>query len=137
MVIVNLRNKNNLITLSVDGKAPIRGRTANNLYFHTPLELLLSSLGLCVGGIIINYCRLNDLNSFIFESISIYKDGNYIIKISYPSEIEKVHINRISTEIENCSISNELKEKVLVKWELNETPTDVLIKEETKLCCGG
>ena len=72
MVEVNIRNKNSIVNLIVVGKVAIRGKTAANLYFHTPLELLLSSLGLCIGGKINDYCRLNDLNPAIYCGLIEY-----------------------------------------------------------------
>lgn len=136
MINIYLRDKNNLINITNTGKTPIRGKTSSNLYFHTPLELLLSALGLCVGGIINNYCKLYDINPQIFESISVDKNDKYIISIQRPEDFEVEHIKRLSSEIDNCNVARELKTKVEVNWLLNKTKIEELIKEQEKSCCG-
>ena len=137
MVEVNIRNKNSIVNLIVVGKVAIRGKTAANLYFHTPLELLLSSLGLCIGGKINDYCRLNDLNPAIFEQISLNYDGsNFIVYIKHPEDLDKEHIERIHNEITYCTIAQELKKEVKVKFSLNTIPKEELLKVVEQPCCG-
>jgi uncharacterized OsmC-like protein len=137
MVDISLRDKNRIIVLNVVGKAPIRGRISSNNYFHTPLELLLSALGLCVGGKINDYCRLNDLNPAIFEKISVHlEDGKFFVTIKRPEDLEQEHITRIGSEVSFCTVAQELKKEVTVRWELNNTPTKELLKTVEQPCCG-
>lgn len=139
MVEVNLRNKNNLINLTIVGKAPIRGRTSSSQFFHTPLELLLSALGLCIGGIIVNYCRLNELDTGLFESIIMcYKSDQCYVDIKHAKILTKEHISRLSDEITNCPIANQLKKPIGYAWYESEIPVEELIKrQEPGSCCGG
>lgn len=137
MIEIQLRDKNRLVVLNVVGKTPIRGRIAPNVYFHTPLELLLSSLGLCVGGKINDYCRMNDLNPAVFEKIiATFDSDKFLILIQRPSDFDPVHISRISDEISNCTIAKELKREVAIEWSLNSTPTPELLKVVEQPCCG-
>lgn len=138
MITVNLRDKNNIINLNVDGKVPIRGKTSHSIYFHDPLELLLSALGLCSGGLIINYCRLNNINVNIFESITIIKkDEDFLIQILHPKDFDIEHKKRIQSELENCPIAKLLKNDVFCTWSFNNIPVEELVKEQRKSCCGG
>ena len=133
---VLLRDYNELITITEVGKAPIRGRISSNQYFHTPLELLLSALGLCIGGIINHYCRMNEINPAIFEEIIVDKNNEYKVFIKRPNDFDISHIVRMSTEIENCNIAKELNSKIEIEWLINSTPTPELLKEPAKPCCG-
>jgi len=137
MVEVSLRDNNQIINLLVVGKAPIRGRISSSPFFHSPLELLLSALGLCIGGKINDYCRMNDLNPSIFEQILIdYDSLNYIVNIKRPENLSQEHISRLRNEIINCNVARELHKEVKVKFELNTVPVEELIKKPTQRCCG-
>jgi uncharacterized OsmC-like protein len=137
MIEISIKDKNRLIILNVVGKTPIRGRISSNNYFHTPLELLLSALGLCIGGKINDYCRLNELNPAIFEQIAVgLEENKFIVFIKRPEDFNPEHIERISTEISYCTIAQELKKEVTVRWELNNTPTKELLKPVEQPCCG-
>jgi uncharacterized OsmC-like protein len=138
MTSVHLRDKNNLITIAVAGKVPIRGRTSSNQYFHTPLELLLCSLGLCVGGIINNFCRVYDINPLIFEDITISFDGFiFIVSLTRPSDFKLEFERLLEIYIKDCSIARELKKDLSIKWGVNSAPVEKLIARKEKPCCGG
>jgi hypothetical protein len=139
MVEVHLRDKNNLINLTIPGKTPIRGRTAPNQYFHTPIEILLSACGLCIGGIIVNYCRLNNLDVGLFESITMdYFAGQCCVDIRYGKTLTEEHILRMSNEITDCPISRELKKPVGFAWKESNIPVEELVKrQDERPCCGG
>ena len=138
MIKINLRDKNRIIILDAPGKPPIRGRTSSSPYFHTPLELLLASLGLCVGGNIVDYCRLNDLNVNIFEEIQVYLDYvNFIINIKKPKDFDPKHQQRMETLLNSCLIAKELAKGIKIVWGDNATPTEELIKAIPTKCCGG
>lgn len=130
MIEVKVRD-NNIINLECQGKVLIRGKTANNIYFHTPLELLLCSLGLCVGGLLIKYCRENNVNINLFEFINIDYDGDYIITISLPDNINQ---DEIIGQIRSCSIASELRKTPKIMFVKNKKTTTELLKP-TK-CCG-
>lgn len=138
MIEVILRDKNNLISISVPGKAIIRGRTSQSQFFHTPLELLLSSLGLCVGGLINHYCRMNNLNPAIFEQITIESEESlFKITISHPKDLDPEHISRLGSEISLCNISKELKRDIAIIWSKNTISTaELLSRVKEKSCCG-
>ena len=137
MIKVGLRNQNRIIILEATGKPPIRGRTSISLYFHTPIELLLSSIGLCVGGTILEYCRLNDINTAIFEKIVATKDGNkYYLYVSSPENFDLIHKSRMTTQISNCAIAKELINPITIIWNINSIPTEELLKELPTKCCG-
>lgn len=137
MVEIQLRDKNRLVLLNVVGKTPIRGRISPNIYFHTPLELLLSALGLCIGGKINDYCRMNNLNPAVFESIVVgFNSGQFVVVIKRPDDFEGIHIRRMTKEITDCTIAQELKREVIVNWEFNITPVVELLKEVEQPCCG-
>lgn len=136
MIQVVLRDNNDIINLISETKVPIRGKTSENQYFHTPLELLLSTLGLCIGGEINSYCRLNNLKVQIFESIFIDYDFNkFIIKIQKPEDLEQEHIDLLSKQLIVCNISRVLKNQVEVEWFNNTIKTETLIIQK-KGCCG-
>jgi len=137
MVTVELRNNSQIINLMIVGKAPIRGRISSSQFFHSPLELLLSSLGLCIGGKINEYCRMNDLNPSIFEEILLeYSGQHYVVVIKRPKTLEEIHVARLSNEITDCSIARELNKPVLLRWLLNTVSVEELIKKPTQRCCG-
>lgn len=139
MVDVHLLNKNNIINLSVPGKAPIRGRVAPNLYFHTPIEILLSALGLCIGGVIVNYCRLNSIDVALFESIKLdYDSGKYHLDIRYGKTLTEEHMKRIANEIADCPVSRELRAPVGQSWFESDVPVEELTNRQgDSPCCGG
>lgn len=138
MININIRNKNRIVILDSPGKTPIRGRTTASLYFHTPLDLLLAALGLCVGGNIIEYCRFNDLNTKIFEEIIVYLDNSvFIVNIKRPKNFEKTHEDRLKRTMEECQIAKELSKDIKIVFEDNTIPTEKLLKELPKSCCGG
>jgi uncharacterized OsmC-like protein len=135
MVKVSLRDKNQLITLECLGKVPIRGR-ASSTYFHSPLDLLLSSIGLCIGGTIVNYCRLNNLNVAQFEEVQVlYQEEKFIILIKRPQDFLQEHQDQLTRDISACNISRELKKELQVRWEYNTIPLQELLKEPSKGCC--
>ena len=136
MITVNLRDNNSIINLNCDGKIAIRGKTLFNQYFHTPIDLLLSSIGLCIGGELINYCRVNDLNVQLFESISIdYLNESFILNISCPEDFDKNHINYLTRILSNCTISKELKKEINITWNKNILKSEELIRTK-RSCCG-
>ena len=138
MIKINLRNQNRIILLEAVGKTPIRGRASASPYFYSPLELLLSALGLCVGGTIIEYCRLNDINVNIFEEVMVLLDPlNFIINIKRPKDFDKETQERLQRTIEACQIAKELSRKIKIVWGENSIPTEELLKELPKTCCGG
>jgi uncharacterized OsmC-like protein len=139
MIEVNLRDRNNLIVLSATGKAPIRGRVSPNQFFHSPLELLLCSLGLCIGGTIVNYCRLNNINISLFESvIMVYKMEQCCVDIKYSKILTEEHMRRISDEITNCPIAKQLKRTIGYAWYESDIPDEELLKkQDVRPCCGG
>lgn len=137
MVEVNLRDHSQIINLSVVGKAPIRGRVSGSPYFHTPLELLLSALGLCVGGHIRDYCRIYDLNPLIFEQILIDYDGSYYrVTILRPRHLDTEHLFRMGEQIKNCNVARELKKEIVFEWKLNTLPVEELKERKPTPCCG-
>jgi uncharacterized OsmC-like protein len=137
MIKINLRNQNRIIILEATGKPPIRGRTSSSPYFHTPLELLLSALGLCVGGNIVEYCRHNDINVNIFEEIMVYLDYvNFIVNIKKPKDFSEEHQKRMKDLLTNCLVAKELAKELKIIWGDNETPTEELIKIIPTKCCG-
>lgn len=138
MIKVGLRDKNRIVVLDVPGKTPIRGRTSDSLYFYSPLELLLASLGLCVGGNILDFCRFNDLNVAIFEEINVYLDyQDIVINIKKPKDFDETYQKRLESIINACNIAKELSRNIKIVWGDNNTPTIELIKEKPKSCCGG
>ena len=134
MVEIHIRNQNNIINAIPIGKTLIRGRTGGSPYLLNPIDILLSSLGICIGGKIVDYCRLNDVDASIFQSIFIdWTNEEYIIRIQAPVEFERW---RLEKEITTCSIAKLLNNKVIVNWTENTIPIEEL-KKETKPCCGG
>jgi hypothetical protein len=127
------------------GKTFLRGRTGTSTFFYNPIEYLQASLGLCIGGKLIDYCRFNDLNPAIFQSVIINTKAKkfdldldtHIVTIQRPETLDKEHLNRIENEITNCTIAKQLINPIVVEWTTNDIPIEELIKEEKKGgCCG-
>ena len=136
MISLHLRDKNQIINITIPGKGPLQGRGRSSRFYHTSLDFLCAALGLCSGGTIINYCRFNDLNPQIFESVNIaFSDNKFIIIIKRPQDFTQENMDRLTRELEHCPASTYLVFPVEVKWDLNETPITELIKEP-KGCCG-
>lgn len=137
MVEVNLRDHSSIINLTVVGKAPIRGRVAPSPFFHSPLELLLSALGLCIGGQIKEYCRTYDLNPLIFEQVLVDYDGSYYrVTILRPRNLDPDHMFRLRDQIKNCNVARELKKEIVFEWKLNTLPVEELKERKPTPCCG-
>lgn len=136
MLYVHLRNKSQVITMTAPGKAPLSGRRGHSPYYHNSLDYLLAALGTCMGGTISYYCRYNDLNPQVFESIRLSTDSDkFIIIIKRPKDLSKEHTERLTRELKSCTVSKYLSKEIDVQWEINDTPTQKLIKEP-KGCCG-
>ena len=136
MLDIKIRDKNQIITLAVPGKTPLQGRRGSSLYYHNPLDFLLAALGTCLGGEISDYCRFNELNPQVFEKVNLALDGSsFIITIRRPTDFEQNHMDRLSRRLTSCTVSKYLSQGILVRWDLNEKPTQELIKEP-KGCCG-
>jgi len=138
MIEIHIRDKNRIVNVTSPGKTPLRGRMGSGMFFYNPLDYLLTAIGICAGGQLIDYCRLNELNPIIFETITLLKeDNNYLIIIKRPEDFEDEHLWRIAKTLSNCAIASELKKDIEIKWEINEIPTKELLKLETKRgCCG-
>lgn len=139
MIEVVIRDKNRIINVISPGKSLLRGRVSHSPFFHNPLEFLLTSLGVCIGGKLHDYCRFNSIDAAIFESIYIInEENNFLIIIKRPKDFSEDHQSRIERQLTNCTISKELVRPIKVKWELNELSTEDLVKKESKRgCCGG
>lgn len=138
MIKVDLRDKNQIVTLTTPGKIPIQGRTGGSPFFHNSIDLLLSALGLCIGGKIVEYCRFNDLNVQIFEAIACAHEKNWWeIWISKPKDLDEKHVSRLENQLKNCTVGKELINPVKVIWSDNESPIEELLKETKTKCCGG
>lgn len=136
MLDLQLRDKNNIITMTSPGKTPLQGRRGSGLYYHNSLDFILAAVGTCAGGSLIDYCRLNDLNPAIFSNIRLFfSDDKFIIAIKRPSDFEEVHMERIKSRLSNCTMKNYLAHPIEIQWALNEVPIEELIKEP-KGCCG-
>lgn len=137
MLQLELRDKNYIVTCTAPGKTPLKGRRGSSLYQNSPLDFLLAALGTCSGGEIVDYCRLNDLNAEIFESINLsLLDDVFVIYIKYPKDLDKSHLSRIEDKLKNCTVSEYLSKKIDVKWEEGTIPIDKIFKREKKGCCG-
>jgi len=140
MIEIEARNKNRIVTAVSPGKAPIRIRPSASMYFWNPMELLCAAVGGCLGGILVDYCRYNELNPAIFELLSTdLKDGKIIATLQHPKEIDQEHLSRITQKMRNCEISRMLNKEIEINLIENSTPVEVLTNESrrAKGCCGG
>lgn len=137
MIEVHIRDKNKLIGMIHPGKMLLRGRTGHSAFFYNPVEYLQAALGLCIGGKIVDYCRFNDLDPKIFQSVVVNtKDSAHVITIQHPESLEEEHFDRIKRELVNCTIAKQLTTPVELEWTLNDIPLEELVKEEKGGCCG-
>lgn len=140
MITVLARDKNRIVTLSAPGKAPIRVRPSSSPYFWTPMELLCGSVGSCVGGIIVDYCRYNDLDPRIFEFIGAdLKDSKIVITLQHPKDLSSEHLSRLSSKISNCEVSKLLVFPIEITLLENSISTKELTDDskQSRSCCGG
>lgn len=136
MLDLQLRDKNNIITMTSPGKTPLQGRRGGGLYYHNSLDFLLAAVGTCAGGSLIDYCRFNELNPSIFENINLSFDNDkFIITIKRPEDLEEENMRRIENTLLNCTMKDYISRPMEVRWALNEVPIEELIKEP-KGCCG-
>jgi hypothetical protein len=136
MISLHLRDKNQIINMTIPGKAPLQGRSAHSPYYHNSLDFLCAALGICAGGNIVHYCRFNDINAQMFESIEVaYTDSQFIITIKRPEDFIQDHMDKIEKLLKNCAVAKELTASIEVRWAFNEQAITELIKEP-KGCCG-
>lgn len=138
MVEIHIRDKNNIINVLPVGKQLIRGRTGGSPFLLNPIDILLSSLGVCIGGKIVEYCRLNDIDTNTFQSITInYEKTIFTITLQCLKDFYEDNKNwRLVQDIKNCSIAQLLKDEISVEFTENTIPIKEL-KKESKPCCGG
>jgi len=135
MINLNLRNTNNIVTITIPGKTPLKTRS-NGMFFWNSIELLEGSIGSCIGKIIIDYCRYNDIDCAIFNDVSVTKDDNFKVNIPYPKDLDKIHLERLKNQIITCPVTSLIKIPIDIIFIEN----DKLIKDikiESKSCCGG
>jgi hypothetical protein len=140
MIDIEARDKNRIVTVSLPGKTPIKIRPSSSLYFWNPVELLCGAVGGCIGGIVVDYCRYNDLDPKIFEFLGIdLKDKKIIVVLKHPKELEKEHLTRLSAQITTCEVSKMLLFPIEIQLLENTISTKELINagESRKGCCGG
>jgi len=139
MIKIQARDKNRIVTAIVPGKMPIKIRPGASLYFWSPMEMLCGAVGGCVGGIVVDYCRYNNLDPSIFEFLGTDLDeGQITITLQHPKDLEKEHLDRLVNQIESCEISKMLNNSLKIKLIHNTTSTKELTDESKRIkgCCG-
>lgn len=136
MLELHLRDKNNVINMTIPNKSQLSGRRGHSAFYHNSNDYLCAALGVCSGGVIVDYCRFNDINVKIFERILVsVTDENFIITISCPKDFSETNKTRLNSKLINCTIAKLLNKEVKVMWENNTMKTKDLVKE-MKGCCG-
>ena len=137
MINVELRDGNQIVTLTVDDKKPLLTRASGFMYYN-PMELLCISVASCVGVNIQRECRYGGVNVQLFESIQVGME-NFKVKIfiQHPEDMDEEFLKLIRRRLESCEVVGLLKEKPTVTFLHNKQPTMELIKEKPKGCCGG
>lgn len=133
---VELRNSNRIITLNVEGKAPILSRSGSP-HFHNSMELLCVSYGSCVCKEIWNYCHFNGINLEIFQSFNILMNENQITLIIQHSKDLNLETKKdIIRMNENCPISKLLVNTPTVEFIENEINIKDRKDQSGRSCCG-
>ena len=137
MIIIDIRDRNLLVTLSVPAKAPIKTRPGSP-YFYNSMELLCIALGSCFGGELVKLCSAHKVNPSVFESIQITME-NFIPKITvqHPKDLAPELISDIVDASKHCQISKMLVQPPEISFIENTLSVEVLV-DETKRnkCCG-
>lgn len=137
MIEINVRDRNNIVTLAVPGKIPIKARSGSP-YFYNSMELICIALGACFGGELVKFCSHNKLNPAAFESLGITIENFVpIIVIQHPP-LDKEKLEELEYIATHCPVASMLKNGVKVRFIENTIPVEILT-DETKRpsCCGG
>lgn len=134
MIDIQVMNSNNIITLSSEGKLPIK--SSQGFMFYSPNELLCASYGACAGRHIVLYASQNKINLDGFHSFKVDMDNDEIIMyLTYPKEFDPKELVYL---LENCEISKKLSIPIKVVAVQQDTPTEEVVKsKQKKPCCGG
>ena len=138
MIQVSLSDKNRrIITVMSPGKT-VLNCSSNSLFFYSPMELLICSLGSCIGTEIYTFSHLNSLDPKIFESINLDID-NFVVTviIQRPNDFDPNLQEELKTHISKCQIAKMLNVELRVWFTDNLTPTSILTSPSKKGCCGG
>lgn len=139
MITISMTNNNNIITLNSPGKNPIK--SSEGLYFHSPMELLCSAIGACVGKHIVRFANEFKLDLSKFEYFGVGMDDyKIIIVIKHPTTLEQSILDELRKRLYACEVANLIKEDTIeIRFENNTVSDEELTKinSERKPCCGG
>jgi len=136
MIELKMMNGNNIINIIAPGKQVIK--SSQGLLFYSPMELLCSSLGSCIGKHLVIYCSHNSIDITSFEFIGIDMiDGDIKVIIKHPVELSEENISDIKKIVETCEIRKMLDCGVYVQIEPNAKETARVVDDnKPKPCCG-
>lgn len=137
MIDIQIRDRNNIVTLSVPGKTPIR--SSGGTFFYSSMELLCISLGSCFGKELVRYCSFEKINPRVFESIKVsMKNYTPYIIVSHPKDFDPKHIEAIESIASTCKVAKMLVPAVGIRFVENTISTEDLVDETKNTgCCGG
>ena len=137
MVNFEISGTHQLIILNVEGKLPIRV-SSGSINFHNANDLLCCALGACIGNNLKRLCLWEDINPRIFQTITIKLNNSILeIEIYCPKDFPEDKRLTIQRNLSGCSIAKLLNEPVTIAFRDNDTPTEELVEDKPRSCCGG
>lgn len=138
MVIIDIRDRNLLVTLSVPAKSPIRSRSGSHTFYNS-MELICVALGACFGSELVKLCTTNKINPSVFESLNVTME-NFTPKIivQHPIDMSKEFLDEIKYTSQSCPVAKMLNKSPEIQFIHNTLPVEVLTDETKRSkCCGG
>jgi organic hydroperoxide reductase OsmC/OhrA len=137
MVNFEISGTHNLIILNIDGKSPIRV-SSGSMNFHNANDLLCCAVSACIGNNLKRICMWEELNPKIFQTINVRLENSIIkITISCPPDLKDETKDLIKRDLYGCSVSKLLVDPVEISFIDNDIPTEKLLEDKPKGCCGG
>lgn len=134
MIVIDLLNNNNIVTLSSEGKLPIK--SSSGYMFYNSNELLCVAVGACVGKHTVIYCAQNKIDLSEFEYFKVDMESNIIkVYIGYPKNFDYSGLKKV---LENCEISKKIS--IPIEIIMNESKKTIEENKKSNLkkpCCGG
>lgn len=136
MITINIRENNEITTINVGPKSPIRVHSNSDI-FHSPHELFLAGILSCVMHKFLTICNVYHWNySYFSESYISSEDHKINIFIVKPLDFSFEKLETfIIDELSSCYISKYLTNKINIYIVSSDLSIDTFKLKKTSGCC--